>query len=105
MFATYDHLLLAAVAHWHAKTGPNMDPCSGLFNLDILTCWAYRHTFCEAHPLANYIATEPVTLNVVFRTQGLTPKSVSESFNRTISTRAFDTNTLKYTSPIFWEEV
>lgn len=44
MFGTYDHLLFAAVAHWHAKMGPNcemqvnMDPCSGLFNLNILTC-------------------------------------------------------------------
>lgn len=76
MFAIYDHLLFAAVAHWHAKTGPTncemhikMDPCSCLFNLNILTCWAYRHTFCEVHPLANYIVPdlEPVTLNVVFR--------------------------------------
>lgn len=100
MFAIYDHLLFAAVAHWHAKTGPTncemhikMDPCSCLFNLNILTCWAYRHTFCEVHPLANYIVPdlEPVTLNVVFRNP-----SVSGSFNRTISTGAFGINTLKY---------
>lgn len=50
MFGTYDHLLFASGAHWHAKTDTNCemhinrDPCFGLFNLlGLQTHFFVRH--------------------------------------------------------------